>query len=162
MYVGEPLAPEHKLDAFDCGKSTLNNWLQQHASHAERMGSARTFVWVENSDVLAYYSLAGHALQRRELPYTLGRGSPDETPAVKLGRLALDRRLQGHGLGERLLIDALDRVTRVSTEVAFRFVVVDAIDESAATFYERYGFTRIPGQLRLFRKISDIIADLAD
>jgi ribosomal protein S18 acetylase RimI-like enzyme len=44
--------------------------------------------------------------------------------------------------------------------VAARFVVVDAIDERAASFYERQGFQRIPTTDRLIQKVSDIAAAL--
>ncbi|WP_432867513.1 GNAT family N-acetyltransferase [Microbispora rosea] len=164
MYVAQPLGQEHNLEDFDCGKEELGDWLKQFASHAQAMKTARTFVWTEEGEanVLAYYSIAGHAIERAQVPPKIGRGSPEQVPAVILARLALDRRLQGQGLGSRLLVDALDRMVRASKEVAFRLVVVDAIDEEAAQFYEKYGFRRFPGETKLFRKLSDIERDLRD
>lgn len=110
--------------------------------------------------MLAYYSLTAHLLQREELPRSPGRGGPRQIPAVLLARLALDRSLHGQGLGGALLADALGRVVAATETVAARFVVVDAIDEPAAIFYEYHGFRRIPDTRRLVQKISDIAAAL--
>jgi ribosomal protein S18 acetylase RimI-like enzyme len=79
---------------------------------------------------------------------------------VLLARLALDRTLQGRGLGGVLLADAMTRVVVATQTVAARFVVVDALDESAVTFYEHYGFRRIPETDRLVQKLSDVAAAL--
>lgn len=164
MYLAQPLSQEHRLEDFDCGKEELSDWLKKFALHAEGMKTARTFVWTAEGepDVVAYYSIAGHAVEKAHTPPRIGRGSPEQIPAVILARLALDQRLQGRGLGSRLLVDALARIVRASKEVAFRLVVVDAIDEEAARFYEKYGFKRVPGDMRLYRKLSDLECDLCD
>jgi GNAT superfamily N-acetyltransferase len=110
--------------------------------------------------VVAYYSLAAHLLQRAELPGAVGRGGPRQIPAVLLARLALDRSLHGQGLGGVLLADALRRVLTATETVAARFVVVDAIDVSAASFYEYHGFRRAPDSLRLVQRVADIASAL--
>jgi len=139
----------------------MDTWLREHASGAEARRVARTFVWTtEEQTVMAYYSLTGHRIVRDELPKSIGRGSPSEVPAVLLARLALDQSLQGQGLGGVLLADALERIVVATQTVAARIVVVDALHERAATFYENFGFTRIPGTLRLVQKVSDVAAAL--
>jgi len=65
-------------------------------------------------------------------------------PAVLLGRLAVDRAYQGRRLGELLLLDAARRVVRASAAIAVYALVVDAKNEEARSFYERYGFRRFP------------------
>lgn len=107
-----------------------------------------------SDDVVGYYSVSGHRLIRDELPKSIGRGSPTEVPAVLLARIAIDKHLQGQGLGGVLLADALRRVIAATDLVAARFVVVDALHENAATFYEQHGFRRIPNTLRLVQKIN--------
>ncbi|MEV4097474.1 GNAT family N-acetyltransferase [Streptosporangium saharense] len=89
-------------------------------------------------------------------------GGPNQIPSIILGRLALDRSLHGRGLGKHLLVNALSAAVRSSHSVTARLVVVGTIDEEAALFYEKYGFTRIPGNTRLFRKMSSIEADLSE
>jgi GNAT superfamily N-acetyltransferase len=150
----------HNTAGFDSGEPALDIWLRDHAAGAQARRVATTFVWCRPDDdtVLAYYSLTGHVLQRDRLPKSIGRGSPDEVPAVLLARLALDHSLHGHGHGGELLLDALARVVVATSQVAARFVVVDALHDTAATFYEHHGFRRIPNTLRLVMKISDAAA----
>lgn len=79
-----------------------------------------------------------------------------------LARLALDEHLHGQGLGGALLADALKRVVAATALVAARFVVVDALHETATAFYEHHGFRRVPDTLRLVQKISDVVAALVE
>lgn len=164
MYESESLSDRHLLQMFDCGQDPLNDWLVSSAMHCQKNRTASTSVWHASGDqhVLAYYSLAGHLIERQELPPKLGRGSPNQMPAILLARLAIDRTLQGQGLGGVLLAEALGQAVAAVQRVAARFVLVDAIDEKAAAFYARYGFERIPGEMRLYRKISAIEKDLQE
>jgi GNAT superfamily N-acetyltransferase len=100
-------------------------------------------------------------LEREVLPRSLGRGSPDRIPAGLIARLALHQDLHGRGLGGVLLADASSRIVAATDIVAARFAVVDAIDERAANFYTHYGYRPVPGTMRLLRKISDLVHDLA-
>lgn len=54
------------------------------------------------------------------------------------------------------------RAVTASDQVGGRFIVVDALDEDAGRFYERYGFVRCSeGALyRYVRKVSDIVVSL--
>ena len=156
-FSSEPLDHRHAVAAFDSGKPDLDGWLRQHALGAEARRTGRTFVW-QSDRVVAYYTLTAHLLVREDLPKSLGRGGPRQVPAVLLARLALDKTLQGQGLGGVLLADALARIVEATQTVAARFVVVDAIDEPAVAFYEHHGFRRIPGAGRLVQKTSDIAA----
>jgi GNAT superfamily N-acetyltransferase len=160
VYTCEPLDSSHDLGRFDSGQPYLDRWLREHARGAEARRTGRTFVWLDDSgSVIAYYTIAAHLIQRVDLPRSINRGNPDHIPAVLLARLALDKTLHGQGLGA-LLADALTRIVAATSVVAARFVVVDAIDEPAASFYERHGFRRIPATDRLIQKISDIAAAL--
>ena len=166
MFEGELLAGVHETVAFDCGVPELNTWLTSWALAAQRRGTARTFVWCreETNDVVAYFSLAPTLIVRDALPARLGRGEPESIPAILLARLALDRSLDGQDLGAELLLCALDRAVAATQVAGGRYVVVDAIDERAATFYEHFGFQRMPDSparhVRLVRKVSDISASL--
>lgn len=87
---------------------------------------------------------------------------PERIPAVLLGNLALDRTLHGQGLGGQLLFDAYQRVLSATQTVSARYLVVDAADDAAVSFYEHYGFTRAPVKpsMRLVRRIKDIQIDV--
>lgn len=159
-FVSRHLSDNDDLDSFSCGQPDLDEWLRRFARHAEGMRSGRTWVWTQNGLVVAYFTLAGHVIERDELPARPGRGSPDRIPAVLIARFALHETLHGSGLGGRLLADAVSRIVAATDIVAARFVVVDAIDEHAADFYSHYGFERIPDTYRLVRKINDLAEDV--
>jgi GNAT superfamily N-acetyltransferase len=65
-------------------------------------------------------------------------------PTHQVHRLAIREDLKGQGHGEYLLFHAIDRVARVAGEVGGYAVFVDAKDEKAAAFYQKYGFTAFP------------------
>lgn len=139
----------------------LDKWLRESALNADRAGTARTVVWSEDNHVVVYFSLAPHEVRRDTLPRRLGRGGPDAVPAILLARLALDSRLHGQGLGQQLLVDALLRAVSAVVAAGGRLLVVDAIDQRAASFYEHHGFRWLPGgTLRLAMKASDAARSL--
>jgi predicted N-acetyltransferase YhbS len=147
---------------FHCGSEVLDDWLHDHASVVQASRTGRTFVWHDDGTVVGYYTLAAHRVARDILPARLGRGSPDQVPAVLLARLALDESLQRCGLGGRLLGEACYRAAVTSLTVGARMIIVDALDEAAAKFYERHGFSRVPDALRLARKMSDAVKAFAN
>ncbi len=163
-YRSEHLSADHDLESFDSGTMPLDDWLRRFARHAEAANTGRTFVWVEpgSQTVVGYFTLAAHLLRRADVPKGIGRGSPEVIPAILLARLALDRSLQGQGLGGQLLFDALERAVDASRRAAARFIVVDAIDDAALRFYLRFGFRPCPGSRRLVRKTSEVAVALED
>ncbi len=161
-FIAEAFSATHETATFDCGKPELDMWLRESAAHAESNRTCRRFVWCKTGEreVVAYYSLAAHLLQRDEIG-KIGRGSPRAIPAVLLARLALDRVWQGQQLGGVLLADALARAVVAGDSAGARFVAVDAIDDAAVKFYIKHGFAQVPGDPhRLVRKMSSIAADL--
>lgn len=142
----EPLGPQHKLEAFRNGRHpSLDEWLQGRAYPSEGL-SARTYVICTARPanvVVGYYAISTAAAHRAALPSAkLRRGAPQEIPLLLIGRLAIDAAFQGQGLGAALLADALRRCAAASAIAGVRGVLVHAIDDEAAGFYQRFGFTR--------------------
>jgi GNAT superfamily N-acetyltransferase len=133
----------HERSGFDCGIPILNDWLTTKVSQFEKKDLARTYVLIETGSnlVKGYYALSNHTVIYESLPADQAKGLPQiDMPVVLIGRLAIDRSVQGKGLGEFLLIDALRRAEYLAKKIGIRAVEVDAINEAAARFYERYGF----------------------
>lgn len=133
----------HRVDAFSCGRETLDRWLRAYAGQSQRRDAARTFVTGEpDGKVAGYYTLVAaeveHERATADVRQGLSRHFP--IPIVLLARVAVSSPHQGAGLGRSLLLDALQRVLRASDEVAIRAVTVDALDEPAASFYRAFGF----------------------
>lgn len=146
--VIEPLGAHHDRAAFSCGEPALDNYLRRQASQDARRRVARIFVAVGDTPgrVAGYYTLSAASFEKEDLPADLARRLPHyPVPAAVLGRLAIDSTCQGRGLGELLLLDAICRVVRASATIAVYAIVVDAKNERAGAFYERYGFRAFPG-----------------
>ena len=109
--------------------------------------------------VIGYYTLSATSILLSDLLNETARKLPryPHVPATLLGRLAIDRRFQGRGYGELLIIDALRRTLQAATEVASYAVVVEAINDRARSFYEQYEFRAFSDRkLRLFLPMKTI------
>lgn len=142
-----PLTGSHDRQGFDCGRQELNDWLRQVACQHLDKGLSKTFVATREEEpdrICGYYALTLAELENRHLPEAWRKKLPRRIPGVRLGRLAVDSRFQGKRLGELLLVDALTRARRIYTEAGGIGLFVDAIDEPAAGYYQRFGFVASP------------------
>lgn len=143
-WIIEPFDKQrHDRTGFDCGVEALNDWLRTKLSQYEKRDLARTYVLVEEgqSTVKGYYALSNHTVVYEALPDELARGLPRiDVPVALIGRLAVDSSVHGQGLGEFLLLDALRRAEYLASKIGIQAVEVDAINESARRFYQKYGF----------------------
>lgn len=153
-----PISAAHDLSAFCCGNDVLDDWLRQYALENEGRAS-RTFVVCSGATVIGYYCLASGAEKRANMPRKIRQGIPDPTPLTVIGRLAVDRKYQGQGIGAGLLKDALLRAAGASQIVGSRAVLVHAIDDAAVAFYLKFGFIEFPnGSRTMFLPIETIVA----
>jgi GNAT superfamily N-acetyltransferase len=133
----------HNVEAFNCGRDSLDRWLRAYASQNQHRDAARTFVTTEaDGKVAGYYTLVAAQVEHQRATAGVRRGLSRHfpIPVAILARLAVATPNQGAGLGRSLLLDALQRVLRASDELAIRPVTVDALDERAASFYRAFGF----------------------
>ena len=147
MMQVQALAGNHDRHEFDCGRQELNDWLQQVARQHQDKGLSKTFVAVREdapTRICGYYALTLAELENRHLPEAWRKKLPRRIPGVRLGRLAVDRRYQGKGLGELLLVDALTRAQRIYVEAGGIGLFVDALDGQAAGYYLNFGFDASP------------------
>ena len=136
----ESFAEGHDVAHFASGVPAIDSWLRNMARLNETQGGARTYVVCEGERVVGFYSLAANAVERRRLPSRVGRNMPEPVPVILLGQLAVDTRYQGRGLGVALLADAVKRSVAATDIVGARSMVVQALDDRARAFYERFGF----------------------
>lgn len=125
----------------------MNDWLRRVARQHQDKGLSKTFVATLESApdrICGYYALTLAELESRHLPEPWRKKLPRRIPGVRLGRLAVDKPCQGKGLGELLLVDALTRAQRIYAEAGGIGLFVDAIDEQAAGYYQRFGFDASP------------------
>ena len=142
MIIIERLSPHHDRREFDCGIEELNTYLQRYSNQHERKGIGRTYVATRDGEtrVLGYYTISSSAVAFDVVPENLPQ---HPVPVALIGRLAVDKSARGLRLGETLLIHALRSAQLAARIVGIYAVVVDALDESARSFYLKYGFNEL-------------------
>lgn len=140
-----PLDASHDRATFNSGSEPLDRYFQQQVTQDVRRRVAACFVALASEQRIAgFYTLASASLLLADLPASVGKKLPryPTVPAVRMGRLAVDREFKGRGLGAALLADALNRAAR--SDIAAYALMVDAKDDSAAAFYRHHGFIALP------------------
>ncbi|MCU0831819.1 MAG: GNAT family N-acetyltransferase [Rhizobiaceae bacterium] len=155
------LSGVHLLDGFDCSEPSLDEWLKTRARYNQAEGCSQSFV-VADADyvVVAFASLSAGLIDRNGVPRRFKTGqAPKSIPVAVLGRLAVDVRHQGRGLGAALLKHMIGVSVHAAGLIGFRAIVVDPLDEKAAAFYERYGFEPMQGgQGRMLLPVKKLMA----
>jgi GNAT superfamily N-acetyltransferase len=156
----EPLGKQHDRQRFRCESPELEAWLKQRGLQDRQRHIAAVNVLVpchEPTRIAGFYSLSATAILLGELPEPFARKLPRYplVPAVLIGRLARD--IEFRGIGDSLLMDAIERVWRWSKEIAAAAIVVDAKNDRAQNFYIRHGFQPFPGASeRLFLPMATV------
>ncbi len=139
----EPIAGKHDRASFDCGEPALDEFLRRHARQSHDKGAAKTFLAVSQSDgrtILGFYTLCPASLEYSRAPEIIRKGlARYDLPVFRLARLAVNRTVQGHGLGGQLLLAAGRRCLLAATEVGGLALLIDAKNERAAKWYASYG-----------------------
>lgn len=146
----ESIDRRHDREAFDCGVPELNTYLKRYARQNHTGGGAKTFVAVrpdQPSRVLGYYSIGPGELDADRAPSVVARGQGGyPLPVYRLARLAVDRAEQGRGLGYALLLSAGVRALSAASVIGGLALVIDAIDERAAAWYQQAGALTTPNE----------------
>ena len=138
----------HNRNAFDCSDAALNDYLKRQASQHLKRGVCTIYALTNEAEparILGFYTLSNSQITRTDINERIARGLPRHPiPTITLGRMGVQLEGQGKGHGAILLADAVKRCCLVSQEVGVYAIVVDAKNAKARTFYEHYGFTRLP------------------
>jgi GNAT superfamily N-acetyltransferase len=155
------LEKTHNRSDFDCGKELLNNYLKNQAGQDMRRKLSACFVLLEmeTSIIQGYYTLSNNSIPLKSFSEQIRKKMPESyvsIPTTLIGRLAVDKRFQGKGVGKILLIDALKRSYEVSKEIGSFAIVVDPIDKEAEMFYGKYDFIKLPDSEKMFIAIKTL------
>ncbi len=131
----------HDRAGFESGDPMLDEWLRRYAGQNRRDDTAATWVILDAHDtVVAYASIAMTGIDRSAAPLTIARHAPDPVPALLLGRLAVDSRYSGLGIGTVLAAHVLATAVELNAKAACRAVVVTALNADVRRWWERLGF----------------------
>lgn len=145
----EPLGQHDRCD-FSCGSAPLDHYFERQVSQDIRRRITACYVAVCNASnqVAGFYTLSASQISMTHLPEHFKKNLPryPSVPAVRIGRLAIDKKFQGQGLGSTLLINAICRSIR--SDIAAYAVIVDAKDDGVIAFYRHHGFLDLNAQER--------------
>lgn len=149
---------QHDKKDFDCGIEPLNRFIHQQVNQLIKRRETVLYVAVDEYKIVGFYTLSSCQLKQGDDMELLKKQSPHSPiGGVLLGRLAVDNRYKGLGLGADLLLHAMQNIKRLSEFLGVAFVVVDAKDDNAMAFYKRYGFVELSNQpRRLCYPVKDI------
>ncbi|WP_421188791.1 GNAT family N-acetyltransferase [Aeromonas enteropelogenes] len=148
---------QHDVSAFTSDEPTLDIWLKERALKNQMAGASRTYVVCNDNYVIAYYCLSSGIVTTNEATGAIKRNMPREIPMILLGRLAVDTRYTGKGIGRALVNDALQRALQAANIIGVRGVLVDALSPTAKVFWESVGFQASGlDPMKLMVRISDL------
>lgn len=139
---------------FDCGVLTLNDYLQRYARKNSKEDVGQTWVIFDEvlNQVVGYYTLIACSISRDRItdkfPYK-------EIPSIKIGRLAVDLKYRGKGIGSDLLYNGFEKILSLSNIIGVAYILVDAKDEKARAFYKNHEFKSFQeNSLQMYIKVS--------
>lgn len=152
----ELLNPLLNKKDFKCGKEMLDNYLHIQASQDVKRKLCVVFAMFEDTTIQGYYTLSNASIPPELMPESVPR-SYEALPVTLLGRLAIDEKFKGQGLGGIILLDALKRSYQIASQSLGSIgVVVDPLDNEALAFYEKFGFIILPDSGKMFLPMADI------
>lgn len=145
---------------FRCGKEMLDNYLHSQASQDVKRKLCVVFAMFEHTTVKGYYTLSSASIPAESMPEAVKKKMPrsyEALPVTLLGRLAIDVKFKGQGLGGIILLDALKRsFDTANKSLGSIGVIVDPLDDGAIAFYEKFGFILLPDSGKMFLPMADI------
>ncbi len=133
-------------DSFTCGVDPLDDFIKRYARQNQKLSIGVTYIASLQDDnvILGYYTLSSGEIQFEKMPSRITKRLPRyPIPIARIGRLARDITMKGKGIGSLLLMDAFERILRISDELGINGIEVDAKDEKAKEFYKSYGFEEL-------------------
>ena len=141
MVAIQLLGAEHRREGFDCGDAALNDFLLRQAGQQQRRGFGKTYVALADDgvSVIGFVTVSAGQVATSALS-SQAKLPRYPAPVLRIGRLAVDARHQGEGVGQDLLAFALRLAVEFSQRVGLYAVVVDAKHDQAKAFYVKLGF----------------------
>lgn len=141
MAVIQLLGKQHNRKGFDCGDEALNEFLQSQAGQQQRRGFGKTYVVLAEDGlaVIGFVTVSAGQIATASLS-SQSKLPRYPAPILRIGRLAVDVRHQGKGIGQDLLAFALRLAVEFSQRVGLYAVVVDAKNGKVKAFYTKLGF----------------------
>lgn len=155
------LSPHHNIADFETTDAKLTAYLKENARQHVRKSISQVYVIAADENptkVLGYFSITPRApVATVVLPMEYQKRLPHTVPAYTLGRLAVATGFQRQGIGEAMLVHAMELVLQAARSVGGWGMFVDAKDQDAAEYYRQFDFKPLPSDpLTLFKTVEEL------
>ena len=165
-YYFEILNEKHDLTNFECDSNDLTNFLKNDALKQQDMNLNLTQLVICDNEIVGFFSLLTDTLKlktlennnlKKEIKLELDISENNEIPAIKIGRLAIDKKYSKKGLGSHILRNILLSILNLSkTKVGLRFVTVDAYATALNFYVKKNNFSSRKSDTETLKKIDKI------
>lgn len=165
-YYFEILNEKHDLSNFECDSNDLTNFLKNDALKQQDMNLNLSQLVICDNEIVGFFSLLTDTLKlktlennnlKKEIKLELDISENNEIPAIKIGRLAIDKKYSKKGLGSHILRNILLSILNLSkTKVGLRFVTVDAYATSLNFYVKKNNFSSRKSDTETLKKIDKI------
>lgn len=153
-YYFENLSDKHDLSEFDCGDKDLNDFLKNDALAQQNARLNVTKLIMCDGNIIGFTSLLTDGIMikkirnekvKLEIKEKLNINSNKKSiSAVKIGRLAIDKKYARKGLGSHILNNILKNLKDISEkEVGFRFIIVEGYAKAFNFYVTKNGFEHL-------------------
>ena len=141
-----PYTDRHDVSGFESTSSELNGFLKEDALKNQEELFSKTYLCCRSNQLVGYVAFTTDIIRKKdirkeeqiEIPYK-------EYPAIKIARLAVDKKYERRGVGRFLLLAAVGKALKISDEVGCRFITVDSKQDSIEFYEKSGGFKLIKG-----------------
>lgn len=148
-YHYEKLSSKHDLSNFSCGVKDLDEFLKEDALNQQEQNLSVTYLAIYENKILGYVSILADTIECKTISKI--KGKYPSYPAVKIGRLAIDKKYKGQGLGNEILDSICIIIKKISNKLGISFITVDSYC-NARKFYLKnefkYGIVHNPQKLK--------------
>lgn len=166
-YYFETLNENHELNDFDCGDEDLNDFLKNDAINQQKEKLNITKLILFEDKLIGYTSLLTDTIilknindkdLRLKIKDKLGITSKNrQISAVKIGRLAIDEKYSGKGLGTHILNNILKNLKDISeNNIGFRFIIVEGYAKAFNFYVLKNGFEFLKNDYKKIQNINFI------
>ncbi|MDR0912609.1 MAG: GNAT family N-acetyltransferase [Methanobrevibacter sp.] len=147
------LTENNVINQFDCGNTDLNEFLQKDAIIQKNFMLNTSYLVYYDDKIVGFFTLSTDIINLKKLSDSYkekfeGKEIKYKTfPAIKLGRLAIDKEFQQKGIGELLIQWIINYSLSISKNIGFRFISIDAYI-TAYKFYQKHYFQIVPKNLK--------------
>ena len=142
----KPIDATVKTSTFDCDDKELNGYFKKYALKNHKIGISKCSVaYTKENPLVGFFCWNMASFKKSDIDPKAAAGLPNyPIPAVRIARLGVDKRFQRGGTGSAILAHILYDMAlplyQSDNSPGFSFILVDAKNDRAKSFYNKFGF----------------------